>query len=94
MRCHEIDGGGRCHLCRDHQVAFVLAIFVIDQHEHAPVARFLDDFLHRCQHGAVIIRSQKRIQLRQRFRRRVPVFLGTIAQRIGMKSGSTRDGGT
>ena len=42
---HEVDRVGRGELRGDDQVAFVLAVLVIDQDEHAAVARFLDQFL-------------------------------------------------
>ena len=43
MGRHEVDHIGRGHLRRDHEVAFVLAILVIDKNEHAHVARLVDD---------------------------------------------------
>ena len=42
---HEIDCVGSCHLRRDHQIALVFARFVVDENEHASVARFVDDRL-------------------------------------------------
>ena len=39
---HEVDRVGRRELRRDDQVALVLAVLVIDQDEHAAVARLLD----------------------------------------------------
>jgi hypothetical protein len=42
--CHEVDDVGCRHLRRDDDVAFVLAVFRVDEDEHAPVARVLDDF--------------------------------------------------
>jgi hypothetical protein len=41
---HRLRGG---HLRRDHQIALVLAVLVIDKDEHAPVARILNDLLDR-----------------------------------------------
>ena len=38
MGCHKIDRIRGRHLRRDHQIAFVFAIFVIDQNEHFAVA--------------------------------------------------------
>ena len=40
-------GVRRAHLRRDHQVALVLAVLVVDQDEHPAVARVLDDLLDR-----------------------------------------------
>jgi hypothetical protein len=42
---HEVDRIGRHHLRGDDQVAFVLAVLVVDQDEHPAVAGFLDDLL-------------------------------------------------
>ena len=42
---HEVDRVGRGELRRDDEVALVLAVLVVDQDEHAAVARFLDQFL-------------------------------------------------
>ena len=44
---HEIDRLGRRHLRRDDEIALVLAVLVVDQDEHAAVARLLDDLLDR-----------------------------------------------
>ena len=44
---HEVDRLGRRHLRRDDEVALVLAVLVVDQDEHAAVARLLDDLLDR-----------------------------------------------
>jgi hypothetical protein len=38
---------GRAHLRRDHQIALVLAVLVVDKDEHAPVAGILDDLFDR-----------------------------------------------
>ena len=40
---HEVDGFRRRHLSGDHQIAFIFAVFVVDQHEHAAVAGFFDN---------------------------------------------------
>jgi hypothetical protein len=42
---HEVDRGRGCHLRRDDQITFVLAIFVVDQDEHSPVAGVFNDVL-------------------------------------------------
>ena len=44
---HEVDRVGRRHLRGDDQIAFILAVLVIDQDEHAAVARLVDDLLGR-----------------------------------------------
>jgi hypothetical protein len=43
---------GRRHLGRDDQVAFVLPVLVVDQDEHAAIARLLDDVRARGHHLA------------------------------------------
>jgi hypothetical protein len=40
---HEVHRIRGRHLGRDHQIALVLAVLVIDQDEHASVARLVDD---------------------------------------------------
>ena len=40
---HEVDRVGRRHLRRDDQVALIFAVVVVDEDEHAAVARFVDD---------------------------------------------------
>ena len=42
---HEIDGLGGDELCRQHQIAFVLAVLFVDQNDHATRAQLGDDFL-------------------------------------------------
>jgi hypothetical protein len=42
---HEVDRVGRRHLRGDDEVAFILAILVVDEDEHAAVARLVDQFL-------------------------------------------------
>ena len=44
---HEVDGVGRGHLRRDHEIAFVLAVLGVDQDDHAAVAQVLDDLVDR-----------------------------------------------
>ena len=47
---HEVDRVGRRHLRRDDQVALILPVVVVDQDEHPPVARLVDDRLGADQH--------------------------------------------
>jgi hypothetical protein len=42
---HEIDRLGRDEIGRQHQVAFVFAVFFVDQNDHAACAQFGNDFL-------------------------------------------------
>src|SRR5208283_4431385 len=41
MGSHEVDGLGRDHFCRHHQIAFVLTILVVDDDEHASASKFV-----------------------------------------------------
>ena len=63
MGRHEVDRIGRRHLRGDDEIAFVLAILVVDQYEHAAVARFLDDFLDPDEHGGFILRVEECVEL-------------------------------
>ena len=45
---HEIDRFRRDKFGGEYQVAFVLAVFLVHQHDHAPGADLVDDFLYRC----------------------------------------------
>ena len=54
MGRHEVDRAGRAHLRRDDQVAFVLAVLVVDEDEHAPVPRVLDDLFGRRDGGGQV----------------------------------------
>ena len=55
---HEIDRLRRGHLRRDDKVALVLAVLVVDQDEHAPVAGLADDFLDRGQFKRILLFSR------------------------------------
>jgi len=53
MLGHEVDGFRR-NLLRGHgQIAFVFAVLVVDQHDHPPVADFLDRLFHAAEWGRV-----------------------------------------
>ena len=57
---HEVDDFGRDFFGGDGEVAFVLAIFVVDDHEHAAGANLLDGGRHirecglRCHYSAIV----------------------------------------
>ena len=44
---HEIDGFGRDFLGRHGQVAFVFAVFVVDEDDHAALANFVESLVNR-----------------------------------------------
>ena len=50
---HEVDRGGRAFFGGDDQVAFVFAVLVIDQHDHAAGLEFLDRFWNRAEWHSV-----------------------------------------
>ena len=85
---HEVDDVGRGHLRGDHEIAFVLPVFIVDQNEHAAVAGLVDDFLDRDQYGLVIAVPQEAFKLAQRLGSRIPIRLRAISQGIGMQPGS------
>ncbi len=41
---HEIDGFGRDKVCRHHQIAFIFAIFFVNQNDNTPRLELFDDF--------------------------------------------------
>ena len=84
---HEVDRVGGRHLRRDDKVAFIFAILVIDQDEHAAVARFLDDLLDRDERGALFALGQVAFELPESVGGRVPFLLVEAAQRIGVEPG-------
>ena len=86
MRRHEVDGRRGRHLCGDDEVAFILPVFIIDQNEHAAIARFVDNFLGARQRGRGAAIGNPVLQLAQCIRRRVPVRRIKIAQCIGMQA--------
>jgi hypothetical protein len=88
VRGHEIDRRRGRHLRGNDQIAFVLAVLVIDQHEHSAVARFVDDVLDRRQHGICVVPVEKAGKLAERLGGGVPTVLIAIAQRVGMEAGS------
>ena len=49
---HEVDRVGRRHLGGDDEIALILAVLVVDQDEHAAVARLVDDLLGARHHAA------------------------------------------
>ncbi len=79
MRRHEIDCGRSGHLGRNDEIALVLAVLVVDQHEHAPIARLVDDLVDRGKHGAIVVGEEERLELAQRFCRGIPSLVGAVA---------------
>ena len=46
---HEIDGFGCDLLGRDHQVAFVFTVFIVDDDDHPAFLNFVDGFFNPCE---------------------------------------------
>ena len=92
MAGHEIDCIGGRHLRGDDEVALILPIFVVDEDEHAPVARLIDDCLGPDQHlgGAAL---NEFFEPPQRIGGRIPVRLAQFPEAVGMKSGGTGEAG-
>ena len=86
MGGHEIDRIGRGHLRGDHQIALILPVLIVDQNEHAPIQRFVDDLLCSRHHAAAIAR-EIRLQLVQRLGTGIPVRSAKIAQGVGVQPG-------
>ena len=85
MASHEIDGVGCRHLRRDDEIALILAVVVVDQDEHAPVARLVDDRLRADEHvGAAL---DQLFEPGQRVGGRVPLVRPELAQAVGVKPG-------
>ena len=90
---HEVDRVGRRHLRRDDEVALILAVFVVDEDEHAAVARLVDDLLGpdqhlgRCRAGSAF--RAGRACRRSGSSRAAP----SLRRRIGMKPGGAGEAG-
>ena len=85
MGRHEVDRVRRCHLRWNDQVAFIFAVFIINEDIHAAIAGFFDNFLNRNERRRVIIRKEIAFQLTQCFRRWIPACVIQITQGIGMQ---------
>ena len=69
---HEIHRRRVTHFGGDHQIALILAVLVVHQNEHAPVARIRDDFLDRRNRIGVISRLFAHGRLRAAFTGALP----------------------
>ena len=89
---HEIDRVRGRHLGRNDEVALILAALVVDEDEHAAVARLVDDRFGPDQHfgGAAL---NQLLEARQRVGGRVPVGGAQFAQTIGVKARGPRKAG-
>ena len=58
VRGHEVDDFGRDFFSGDSEIAFVFAIFVVDDDEHAPGAGFFDGFGNGCEGHQARTRSR------------------------------------
>ena len=89
---HEVDRVGRRHLRRDDEVALILAVLVVDQDEHAAVARLVDDLLGARHHSARAA-GEEFLELDQSVGGRVPVLVAELAQAVGMEAGGAGEAG-
>ena len=76
---HEVDRVGRRHLRRNDEVALILAVLVVDEDEHPPVARFVDDVFGADEHVAGAALDQP-LEPAERVGGRIPVRLPKLAQ--------------
>ena len=83
---HEVDRVGRRHLRRNDQVALILPVVVVDQDEHPPVARLVDDRLGADQH-LLHPAIEQLLEPHQRIGGRIPVGRAELAQGVGVKAG-------
>ena len=90
---HEVDRVGGRHLRGNDEVALILAVVVVDEDEHPPVARLVDDRLGADQHFGIAALEQL-FEPPQRIRSRVPFGRAQLAQRIGVEAGGAGESGT
>ena len=90
---HEVDRVGCGHLRRDHEVALVLARFVVDQDEHPSVARLVDDRRAVDQRLAGAVPDQL-FEAAQGVGGRIPACGAQFAQGVGVKTGGASQPGT
>ena len=78
---HEIDRVRGRHLRRDDEVALIFAVFVVDEDEHAPVARLVDDRFGPDQHlgGAAL---DQLFEPAERVGGRIPVGRTQVCARL------------
>jgi hypothetical protein len=82
---HEVDGVRRRHLCRDDEVAFIFAVVIIDENEHAAVASLVDDRLGPDQHLGIAALEQF-LEPAERVGGWVPVRGAELAQAVGVEA--------
>src|SRR5690606_22770534 len=63
VRGHEVDRVGSRHLRRDDEVALVLTVLVVDEDEHATIARLVDDLLDRHENRGVVVLAEEAFEL-------------------------------
>ena len=85
MARHEVYRVRRRHLRRNDEVAFILAVVVVDEDEHPAVAGFVDDRFRSDEDvgGAAL---DQPLEPLQRIGGRIPVGLPKLAQAVGVRS--------
>ncbi len=89
---HEIDRVGRRHLRGNDEIALILAAFVVDQDEHPPVARLVDDRFGPDQNLGRPALDQL-FEPPQGVGGRIPVGCTQFTKRIGVKPGGAGKAG-
>ena len=89
---HEVDRVRGRHLRGDDEVALILAVGVVDQDEHPPVARFVDDRFGADQHAGVAALEQL-FEPAEGVGGRIPVGRAKFAQGIGVEAGGAGETG-
>ena len=87
---HEVDRVGRRHLRGDDEVAFILAVVVVDEDVHPPVTRLVDDRLG-ADEDVLDPAIEQLLEPAKRVGGRVPVGAAKLAQGIGVEPGGARE---
>jgi hypothetical protein len=82
---HEVDRLRGRHLRGDDEIAFVLAVLVVDEDVHPAVARLVDDLFDRCEHRLVVIGVEEGFELGEGLGGGIPARFGAIAQGVGVE---------
>ena len=89
---HEVDRVRGRHLRGDDEIALILAVVVVDEDEHPPVARFVDDRLGPDQYIGRAALDQL-FEPHQRLGGRIPFLRAELAQAVGVEPGGAREAG-
>jgi hypothetical protein len=93
VRGHEVDRVGSGHLRRNHEVALILPVLVVDENEHAAIAGLVDDLFGAGESGAAFASVEIGFQLGERVCGGIPVRFAELAETVGMKPGGAGEAG-